>query len=58
MLNNKGTLYGWGQCRNLGKGILKDGKDEEIESICNDIELMNDVQDVSAGRDHAIVLTK
>jgi len=30
MLNNEGTLFGWGQCRNLGKGILKDGKDEEI----------------------------
>jgi hypothetical protein len=30
ILNNEGTLYGWGQCRNLGKGIFKDGKDEEI----------------------------
>lgn len=49
-------MYGWGECRNLGKGVLKDGKDEEIANICNDIELMNGVLKVSAGKDHAIVL--
>lgn len=58
MLNNEGTLYGWGQCRNLGKGVFKDGKDEEIENICIEIELLKDVSQVSAGRNHAIVSTK
>jgi alpha-tubulin suppressor-like RCC1 family protein len=58
ILNNEGTLYGWGQCRNLGKGVFKDGKDEEIENICNEIELLQNVAKLSAGRDHAIASTK
>ena len=58
MLNNEGTLYGWGQCRNLGKGVFKDGNDEEIENICNEIELLQNVTKVSACRNHAIVATK
>lgn len=50
-------MYGWGLCRNLGKGILKDGNDEEIENICKEIEIMENVYKVSAGRDHTLAIT-
>lgn len=37
---------------------MMDGKEEEIDSICNDIEIMKDVHKIAAGKDHAIAITK
>jgi hypothetical protein len=57
-LDTKGVLYGWGICKFLGINNLLDKQEKIVIDIVNPIELMKDIEFVSAGFDHVVAFTK
>ena len=43
LLTTGHSLYGWGKCNMLGKGVMKSAHFEEINSVCNPVPIMDEV---------------